>query len=171
MGAGAGPGLKLPRPLQIDFSRRVQAFADDTGKETTAEMIWSLFHDVYHLEENADFELLNYKESRPARNGEARVFAGRIRHRGQEIAITGRGNGLISSAVSALQAGCDIDLEIVDYHEHSLKKGTYAQAAAYIECRTHDGRKVFGVGIDDDIATASIRAVLSAAANFSTSVV
>jgi len=78
---------------------------------------------------------------------------------------------LISSAVSALQAGCDIDLEIVDYHEHSLKKGTYAQAAAYIECRTHDGRKVFGVGIDDDIATASIRAVLSAAANFSTSVV
>ena len=164
-------GLKLPRPLQIDFSRRVQAFADDTGKETTAEMIWSLFHDVYHLEENADFELLNYKESRPARSGEARVFAGRIRHRGQEIAITGHGNGLISSAVSALQAGCDIDLEIVDYHEHSLKKGTYAQAAAYIECRTHDGRKVFGVGIDDDIATASIRAVLSAAANFSTSVV
>lgn len=159
-------GLKLPRPLQIDFSRRVQAFADDTGKETTAEMIWSLFGDIYHINENADFELLNYKESRPARSGEARVFVGRIRHRGKEIAITGRGNGLMSSAISALQTGCGIDLDVVDYHEHALKKGAYAQAAAYIECRTHDGRKIFGVGIDNDIATASIRAVLSAAANF-----
>ncbi len=159
-------GLKLPRPLQIDFSRRVQAFADDTGKETTAEMIWSLFSDVYHLDRNTDFELLTYKESRPARSREARIFAGRIRHRGKEIAITGRGNGLISSAVAALQASCGIDLEVVDYHEHSLKKGTYAQAAAYIECRTHDGRKIFGVGIDDDVATASVRAVLSAAADY-----
>jgi 2-isopropylmalate synthase len=158
-------GLKLPRALQIDFSRRVQAFADDSGKETTGEMIWSLFSDIYHLNENADFELLNYKEGRSARSGEARVFAGRLRHRGKEIAITGRGNGLISSVISALQTACGIDLDVVDYHEHSLKKGTYAQAAAYIECRTQDGRKTFGVGIDNDIATASVRAVLSAAAN------
>ncbi|MGB3878072.1 MAG: 2-isopropylmalate synthase [Shinella zoogloeoides] len=162
-------GLKLPRPLQIDFSRRVQAFADDTGKEITAETIWALFCDVYHLDGNADFELLGYKDGRAARNGEARVFAGRIRHRGRELAITGRGNGLISSALSALQTGCGIDLDVVDYHEHSLKRGTFAQAAAYIECRTRDGRKVFGVGIDTDIATASVRAVLSAAANCSDS--
>ncbi|WP_285541034.1 2-isopropylmalate synthase [Brucella sp. NBRC 12950] len=157
-------GLKLPRSLQIDFSRRVQAHADDSGKEITAEMIWTLFCEIYHLNDNPAFELLSYKEPRPIRTGAARTFAGRVRHLGKELSITGKGNGLISSTVSALQSGCGIDLEIVDYHEHALRQGANAQAVAYIECRTQNGHKIFGVGIDEDIALASVRAVLGAAA-------
>ncbi|MFK4823778.1 2-isopropylmalate synthase [Paenochrobactrum sp. BZR 588] len=158
-------GLQLPRQLQIDFSRRVQDYADATSKETTAEIIWSLFNELYHLDQNKSFELLTYKDSSLGRAGEARIFSGRIMHQGQEVTITGRGNGLISSAVSALQDAFDLGVDVIDYHEHSLKKGTFAQAAAYIECRLPDGKKVFGVGIDDDVTTASVRAVLSAAAN------
>ena len=66
---------------------------------------------------------------------------------------------------SALEEGCGVALDVVDYHEHALKRGTDSQAVAYLECRTRDGRKIFGVGIDEDIATASVKAVLSAASN------
>ncbi|MCD1266371.1 2-isopropylmalate synthase [Shinella sumterensis] len=158
-------GLKLPRSLQIDLSRRVQEFADNTGKEITAAMIWSIFEDAYNLTGPQPFELVGYQDGNPRRAGKQRVFVGRIRHKGREIAITGRGNGLISSAVSALEEGCGVTLEILDYHEHALKRGTDSQAVAYLECRARDGRKVFGIGIDDDIATASVKAVLNAASN------
>jgi 2-isopropylmalate synthase len=158
-------GLKLPRALQIDLSRRVQAFADSSGKEITAAMIWSIFEEAYHLTGPQEFELLGYHDGRSRKAGNQRVFSGRIRHKGREIAITGRGNGLISSAVSALEEGCGVALDVVDYHEHALKRGTDSQAVAYLECRARDGRKIFGVGIDEDIATASVKAVLSAASN------
>jgi 2-isopropylmalate synthase len=53
--------------------------------------------------------------------------------------------------------------DVIDYSEHAIGHGADAQAAAYVECRAADGRTVFGVGLDTDIATASVRAVLSAA--------
>jgi 2-isopropylmalate synthase len=56
-----------------------------------------------------------------------------------------------------------VSLEVADYVEHAIGKGSDVRAAAYVECRTGDGRTVWGVGIDEDIATASVRAVLSAA--------
>lgn len=158
-------GLKLPRSLQIDLSRRVQEFAESTGREITASMIWSIFEDAYHLTGPQPFELVDYQDESRRSAGKERVFVGRIRHRGRVIAITGRGNGLISSAVSALEEGCGVTLEVLDYHEHFLKRGANSQAVAYLECRTRDGVTVFGIGIDDDIATASVKAVLSAANN------
>ncbi|WP_332305612.1 2-isopropylmalate synthase [Rhizobium sp. GR12] len=158
-------GLKLPRPLQTDLSRRVQEFADNSGKEITAATIWSIFEQAYHLSGPQEFELVSYQDGSARKAGNQRVFAGRIRHKGREIAITGRGNGLISSAVSALEEGCGVVLEVLDYHEHALKRGTDSQAVAYLECRSRDGRMIFGVGIDEDIATASVKAVLSAASN------
>ena len=73
------------------------------------------------------------------------------------------GNGLISSVMATLREAFGVDLEVVDYTEHALGKGTDARAAAYLECRANDGRTIWGCGIDEDIATASVRAVLSAA--------
>ncbi|CAM3347936.1 2-isopropylmalate synthase [Paracoccus aminovorans] len=158
-------GLKLPRQLQVDLSRRVQEFADGSSKEITAEMIWSIFQDAYHLTGPQQFELISYRDRNHSKAGNSRVFVGRIRHEGREVSITGRGNGLISSAVAALEESFGLSLEVVDYQEHALKRGTDSQAVAYLECRNRDGRKIFGVGIDDDVATASIKAVLSAACN------
>ncbi|MCV9910355.1 2-isopropylmalate synthase [Brucella sp. HL-2] len=158
-------GLKLPRQLQIDLSRRVQEFAEISGKEITSAMIWSIFQDAYHMTGSQDFELVSYQDSISRKTSSQRIFNGRIRHKGDEVSIIGRGNGLISSAVTALEDSFGLVLEIVDYHEHALKSGSNAQAAAYLECRSRDGRRIFGIGIDDDIATASIKAVLSAACN------
>jgi 2-isopropylmalate synthase len=77
--------------------------------------------------------------------------------------VSGRGNGLISSVVATLGETFGVAIEVRDYSEHALAKGSDARAAAFLECATADGRTVWGVGIDEDVATASVRAVLSAA--------
>ncbi|MDZ4138995.1 MAG: alpha-isopropylmalate synthase regulatory domain-containing protein, partial [Erythrobacter sp.] len=105
--------------------------------------------------------LVRYEESR-ASDG-TRIFAGTIAVSGQEQSVSGRGNGLISSVMGTLREAFGVDIEVVDYTEHALGTGTDARAAAYLECRAADGRTIWGCGIDEDIATASVRAVLSAA--------
>ncbi|MDB5704114.1 MAG: leuA [Sphingomonas bacterium] len=153
-------GLKLPKRLQADFSRHVQALADETSRELNAEDIWGAFEAAYLRKDGDRFTLLDYHES--GASGD-RLFVGRVAIGGEERSISGRGNGLISGVIAALGETTGPQLDVVDYSEHAIGHGADAQAAAYVECRTADGRTVFGVGIDADIATASVRAVLSAA--------
>jgi 2-isopropylmalate synthase len=151
-------GLKLPKRMQADFSRHVQALADETSRELNAADIWSAFETAYLGE--GRFALGDYDETR-ASNGD-RIFAGKLMIDGREQSVSGRGNGLISSVVAAF-AEQGVTLDVVDYVEHTLGRASDAQAAAYVECRTASGKTVWGVGIDADVATASVRAVLGAA--------
>jgi 2-isopropylmalate synthase len=153
-------GLKLPKRMQADFSRHVQALADETSRELNAADIRQKFEQVYLPGEGDRIALVDYEETGAAGQ---RVFVGRIAIDGVEQSISGRGNGLISGVIDALAGTTGPSLDVVDYSEHAIGHGADAQAAAYVECRTVDGRTVFGVGIDADIATASVRAVLSAA--------
>lgn len=153
-------GLKLPKRLQADLSRHVQAMADETSRELNAEDIWNAFQKAYLAKPSDRFTLLDYHESGAAGD---RLFVGRVAIGGEERSISGRGNGLISGIIAALSETTGPQLDVVDYSEHAIGHGADAQAAAYVECRAADGRTVFGVGIDADIATASVRAVLSAA--------
>ncbi len=153
-------GLKLPKRMQADFSRHVQALADETSRELNAADISGLFDRVYLPGDDARIQLVDYEESGAPGS---RVFVGRIAIDGADRSISGRGNGLISGVIDALGGSTGPTLDVVDYVEHAIGHGADAQAAAYVECRTEDGRTVFGVGIDADIATASVRAVLSAA--------
>ncbi|ATY30741.1 2-isopropylmalate synthase [Sphingomonas psychrotolerans] len=153
-------GLKLPKRMQADFSRHVQALADETSRELNAADIRQKFEAVYLPGEGDRIALVDYEETGAAGQ---RVFVGRIAVDGVEQSISGRGNGLISGVIDALAGTTGPSLDVVDYSEHAIGHGADAQAAAYVECRTADGRTVFGVGIDADIATASVRAVLSAA--------
>ncbi|WP_112381063.1 2-isopropylmalate synthase [Sphingomonas carotinifaciens] len=153
-------GLKLPKRLQADFSQHVQAMADETSRELNATDIWNRFEATYLPRPGDRFELVDYEESGSAGN---RLFVGRLAVEGEQRSISGRGNGLISGVIAALADSTGPALEIVDYNEHAIGHGADAQAAAYVEARTADGRTVFGVGMDTDIATASVRAVLSAA--------
>ena len=152
-------GLKLPKRLQADFSRHVQALADETSRELNAGDIGRLFDRTY-LPGDADrFSLRDYQETGAPGD---RLFVGRVAVAGEERSISGRGNGLISGVVAAL-AEAGVQLDVIDYAEHAIGHGADAQAATYLECRTAQGRTVWGVGIDPDVATASVRAVLSAA--------
>ena len=153
-------GLKLPKRMQADFSRHVQALADETSRELNAADISGLFETVYLPGASDRFALVDYAESGAAG---ARTFAGTLSVDGAPRSVSGRGNGLISSVIDALRETCGVMLDVVDYNEHAIGHGSDAQAAAYLECRTADGATVFGAGIDADVATASVRAVLSAA--------
>ena len=82
--------------------------------------------------------------------------------------VSGRGNGLISSVLAAIKEEWSVVLDVVDYSEHAIGQGSNVQAAAYIECKTPDGKIIWGVGIDEDVATASVRAVLNAASGVDT---
>ena len=155
-------GLKLPKRMQAHFSPHVQRMADSLGRELTAADIWEAFRDAYHVQ-TADkhFQLVDYEERRAADG--TRLFTGTIAVDGEEQTVSGRGNGLISSVLTTIEEAFGLSLEVVDYTEHALGTGRDARAAAYLECRTPEGAIIWGVGIDEDVATASVRAVLSAA--------
>ncbi|MCW1381765.1 2-isopropylmalate synthase [Novosphingobium sp. KCTC 2891] len=154
-------GLKLPKKMQAHFSRHVQELADELGRELQAGDIWGVFRKVYRLDVPQHFQLVDYEESRAADG--TRVFAGKIEVDGKVQSVSGRGNGLISSVVATLRDGFGIDIDVRDYSEHAMSGGSDARAAAYVECVLPDGRAIWGVGIDEDVATASVRAILSAA--------
>ena len=155
-------GLKLPKKLQADFSRHVQRLDDELGRELNAADIWDTFRQTYFVKvPNRRFRLVDFEERRAA-DGD-RIFTGTIEVDGREQSVSGRGKGLVSSVLTTLQETFGLKLDVVDYTEHALGTGADARAATYIECTTPDGRTVWGVGIDQDVATASVRAILSAA--------
>ncbi|MGH7065718.1 MAG: 2-isopropylmalate synthase [Stellaceae bacterium] len=157
----ADRGLDLPRGLQIEFSRIVQEVADRTGKELTSADIWSLFEDTYLSRDGialADYNL--YPEPRAP---ERRRIAATVIVDGQERRIEGVGNGPIDAFVAALRGQCGVELTVADYREHALGGGADAQATAYVQIRGKDEATLYGVGIDANIMTASLKAVASAA--------
>lgn len=154
-------GLKLPKRMQAHFSRHVQELADQLGRELQAGDIWDVFQKAYHVNDPQHFQLLDYEEARGA-DGK-RIFAGKIGVGGLEQSVSGRGNGLISSVVATLAESFGVQIEVKDYSEHAIGGGAEARAAAYVEAIGPEGQVIWGVGIDTDIATASVRAVLSAA--------
>ena len=155
-------GLKLPKKMQADFSPHVQRMADRLGRELNADDIWDAFRHAYHVHTpDKHFQLVDYAETR-ASDG-TRIFAGTIAVEGREQSVSGRGNGLISSVVATIREVFGVALEVADYSQQSLGTGTDAKAATYLECTDAEGRTIWGCGIDEDVATASVRAVLSAA--------
>lgn len=155
--------LDLPRKLQIEFSRVVQNHTDSQGGEVTSEELWRIFQDEYLPAQELDqkwgrFELRKMRtESEMDGNVSLEVI---LRDGDGEITMSGEGNGPISAFINVLsQRG--IDLKLNDYVEHTLSAGGDALAAAYIELETA-GHTLWGVGIDGDIATASLKALISA---------
>ncbi|MBS1897694.1 MAG: 2-isopropylmalate synthase, partial [Actinobacteria bacterium] len=154
--------LDLPRKLQIEFSGVVQAKTDAEGGEVTSEQIWDIFTDEY-LPASADeakwgrFELLGTRTNSDM-SGEVSLDVV-LRDDEERVEAQGRGNGPVAAFIEVLsERGFDISL--YDYVEHTLSTGGDAQAAAYVELQVGDQR-LWGVGIDGDISTASLKAIVS----------
>ncbi len=153
--------LDLPRKLQIEFSGVVQRYTDDTGGEVTAEQLWEIFGQEYRPEggdTGAPLELLGSRTT--AASGERDEVTVSVRLHGVETAISGSGNGPIDAFVAALSER-GLPVRVLDYNEHALGSGADARAAAYLEVEVGDV-VLWGVGIDPNIVTASMRAVVSA---------
>jgi 2-isopropylmalate synthase len=149
--------LELPRKLQIEFSRVVQEHTDDQGGEVTAEAMWTIFEKEY-LSNGPRIGLLAHRTS--SKVDEKDVLNCDVRIDGEIREIEGIGNGPISAFVDALTP-VGVEVKVLDYHEHALSSGGDAKAAAYVECQVGDDT-LWGIGVDANIVTASLKAVLSA---------
>jgi 2-isopropylmalate synthase len=152
-------GLDLPRRLQIEFSKQVQAITEASGTVIGSGQIWDAFSEAY-LPEDAGLRLIGSEVS--TGKGHTSVTA-QLLVDGQHRTIAGEGNGPIDALVSALAAELGIVLEVKDYSQHALTEGSGASAVAYVECAGPDGTTWWGVGRDSSILDASLSAVVSAA--------
>lgn len=153
-------GLRLPKRMQAALAPHVQRLADDSGRELVSADIMAVFDAVFLSPPSPRFALVEWAESQA---GNDRIFTGTVAVAGERLHLSGRGNGLMSSVIAALAAAGGPVMDIIDYSEHAMGTGSNSRAAAYVECRTADGRTIWGAGIDPDVATASVRAILSAA--------
>jgi 2-isopropylmalate synthase len=146
-------GFVLPRRLQIEFSRAVQHATDSSGREVAAADIHAIFRGEYL--DPGRHVYRGHAMSNEGENG-TRLEVD-IEIDGVRTTRHGIGNGPIDAFVNAL----DLDVKVMDYHEHALGRGADAQAACYVELRVGSGGSLFGVGVDGSIMTASFRAILS----------
>ena len=149
--------LDLPRRLQIEFSRVVQEHTDAEGGEVSPEAIWAFFRGTY-LDRDAPLELNSVHTSSAA--GEKDRLDVNVYVDGTIQTLRGTGNGPIAAFCDALGT-VGYDVRVLDYAEHALSSGGDAMAAAYVECAV-DGQVHWGVGLDANIVTASLKAVISA---------
>jgi 2-isopropylmalate synthase len=156
--------LDLPRKLQIEFSRVVQGLTDSEGGEVSSEKLWEIFQDEYlpaPIEKSelkwGRFELKRMK-TESEMDGELKLQIV-LRDGDKEVEASGTGNGPISAFLSILGAQ-GVETRLLDYIEHTMSAGGDAQAASYIELDVA-GKTLWGVGIDSDIATSSLKAVIS----------
>ena len=152
-------GLELPRRLQIEFSRVVQHEMDTSGKELQAKDLWSLFRKEYRLDEIAAPKQRAMSETDEAGNTRVSLKAD-VQLGGQTVSLQGEGTGPVDAFVAGLNATGLAQVRVMDYREHAIGSGANAQAVAYLELRVGD-HTLFGVGMDADILTASLKGILS----------
>ncbi|HET9423024.1 MAG TPA: 2-isopropylmalate synthase [Nocardioides sp.] len=151
--------LDLPRRAQIEFSRVIQQRTDEAGGEMTPDEIWSVFKGEY-LDRETPLKLNSVHTSSAA--GEKDALSVNVYVDRELRTLEGTGNGPIAAFVSAInELPQDYDVRVLDYHEHALSSGGDAIAAAYVECAVGD-QVLWGVGLDANIVTASLKAVISA---------
>ncbi|MCQ4307597.1 2-isopropylmalate synthase [Pseudomonas stutzeri] len=147
-------GISLPRRMQIEFSQVVQKETDRLGLEMSAAQIYALLEAEY-LQAVTPYALKGHRLQEE--NGTSALEV-EVINEGATLNLRGIGKGPLEALVAALP----VKLEIMDYHEHAIGAGSHARAAAYIEVRLDGERPLHGIGIDENITTASIRALFSA---------
>ncbi len=153
-------GFDLPRRLQIEFSRNIQHITEDMGTEISPAVMWDAFEAEY-LPTVPKYTLSSHELRSDSTSGRTMITA-QVDVNGLRRTITGEGNGPIDAFVIALRNEFKSSLDVKDYTEHALGQGSEATAVAYIETANGKGDTKWGVGVDPNIITASLRALLNA---------
>ena len=158
--------LDLPRRQQIEFSKIVQTKTDNEGGEITAEQLWKIFEDEYLPTDSARTESSGWGRfrlmglSQKSEMNQDVELTVQITDNGAALELSGQGNGPIAAFCNILK-NHGVEVRVLDFHEHALSSGGDASAAAYLECEI-GGQVFWGVGIDPNTTTASLKAVVSA---------
>ncbi|MGX5664962.1 2-isopropylmalate synthase [Rhizobium daejeonense] len=155
-------GINLPRNLQVEFREDIQRITDEEGVELPSKRIHERFIQRYVEQPGARLKFVDHHTYPDTAQKGRRIVAAEITDNGELKRIEGQGTGPIDGFINALSTYLGIDLSVADYSEHSLQHGSNASAIAYVEM-VHPGGKLFGAGINTNIVTASLEAIVSAA--------
>ncbi|MCX7303807.1 MAG: 2-isopropylmalate synthase [Hyphomicrobiales bacterium] len=155
-------GLNLPRNLQIEFSKEIQAITDAEGKELSSKRIYDRFREVYVDQPAGRLKFVDHQTYPESAAKGRRIVEATIIDNGGEVVIKGSGNGPIDGFVDALSRHLGIEMSVREYSEHSIQHGSNAAAICYLEME-YPGGVLFGAGINTNIVAASLEAVTSAA--------
>jgi 2-isopropylmalate synthase len=152
-------GLDLPRQLQVEFSREVQAITEGSGTVIKPGEMWDVFSRIY-LPEDAGVRLIG---SEVSTGGQHTKVTAQLLVDGEPRTVMGEGNGPIDALLGALRSDLGVDFEVKSYNQHALTAGSGASSVAYVEAEGPEGNTWWGVGMDSSILDASLHAVVSAA--------
>ena len=153
--------VRLPRPMEVEFSQLVQKEADSSGREMTADIIWALYETEY-LNITSPFQLVSFESAPASRTAETERVVAKVSFNGETQEISGTGNGPISAMVTALRDNFDLQFTLADFGQNTRSSTSKAEAAAYVELKNAEEVSVFGAGIDTSITKAPILALMSA---------
>ena len=155
--------VRIPRAMEIEFSKLVQAEADKSGAEITASKIWTIYNQFYVNISNP-FELVSFHSYPVSRSSGTEQISATINHKGEEFSFVETGNGPVSAFVNGFRKTFNISFRLADFGQNTRSSTSQAEAAAYVQLKVPDdnGTSVFGAGIDTSITQAPIRALISA---------
>jgi 2-isopropylmalate synthase len=151
-------GVRLPRRLQIEFSRMVQQKSDASGGEVTSQEIWEMFKAEY-IDQRSPFI---HRDHHHDSNDDQNHLTATVTKAGVEHLVSGVGDGPIEAFIDGFQREFGINVRIADYEEHAIGNGANALAICYVEAQISDSLLVFGVGMHRNIVSASLNAIISA---------
>jgi 2-isopropylmalate synthase len=154
-------GLSLPRLLQIEFSQVIQRITDATGKELSSAEIRAAF-DREYTSATIPVTYVDHRAQHSPSDGRVEHLTARLLIDGSERALNGAGNGPVDAFVQALRTSMGLEIHVQNYHEHATGGGEDATAVAYVQLRVGQEVAVYGVGLDPNIVTATLKAVVSA---------
>ena len=154
-------GLQLPKAMHKEFGKIINDYADAKGTEITTEEVYALFQDEY-INRTAPFALADFSAHPRGGHHQETECTADLLIEGRPQRLRGNGNGPIAAFCHALEVAGLKNFQLVNYNEHSLGEGADSKAASYIQIKTDRGLPFFGAGIDTNIETASIRALISA---------
>ncbi|TCM70814.1 2-isopropylmalate synthase [Acinetobacter calcoaceticus] len=151
-------GIELPPALQRDFSQVVQKVSDASSQELSQSQIWQLFCQHYCVSQQ-QLHLTQYSvEQLGVSQTQVQL---QVQQAKRQISCIGQGNGVLSASLNALSELSALQLQIIDYKEHSLGKASHSRSISYVQLQDQSGRQHWGVAIDHDIARASIQALMN----------
>ena len=153
-------GLEMPKRLQVEFSHAVQRVMDADGKELTAANLWHVFQGEYRLNSVVAPQHRVLEETGEGASASVTLRAN-LAWEGKTLPIEGRGNGPIDAFIQAMTQVTGHSIRVLDYHQHAIGAGADAKAVAYLELRIDESHTLFGVGIDANIISASLKAIVS----------
>ncbi len=152
-------GIEMPKKMREDFGYCVKSVSDHKHKELLPDEVYQIFLDQY-VNVDTPYKLLEFHLRKQP--GGSRVGTVDLEVNGEHVTYMARGNGRLDAVSNAMQKYLGIKYSNLTYNEHALEIGQSARAIAYISITAPDGKVTWGAGMDTDIITASIQALISA---------